>query len=151
MRGGAQRVKSLLGRAGISDPQIAIFDGCGLSRKDLVTPRAMVELLDYMAHHKNGQVFMSTLAKGGEPRSTLAGRLGGVPVQAKTGSIDFVRALSGYTATPDGHPVAFAIFVNNFTGPSYEITQTIDEVVRTVATGGVPQPEKAAKPRGRRR
>ncbi len=133
--GGERRVKALLARAGVSDPSISIRDGSGLSRKDLITPRAMVELLHYMATHPQREPFISSLAQGGEVRSTLRGRLGGMPVQAKTGSLEFVRTLSGYTIGANGHPIAFAVFANHFTGPSYQITQTIDQIVRTVTKG----------------
>lgn len=133
--GGERRVKDLLARAGVSDPAISIRDGSGLSRKDLVTPHAMVELLHYMARHPQRDTFINSLALGGERRSTLSGRLGGLPVHAKTGSLEFVRSLSGYTRDANGHLIAFAVFANHFTGPSYQVTQTIDQIVRTVTTG----------------
>jgi D-alanyl-D-alanine carboxypeptidase/D-alanyl-D-alanine-endopeptidase (penicillin-binding protein 4) len=134
--GGERRVKDLLAEAGISDPSISIKDGSGLSRKDLVTPQAMVALLDHMARHPQRDAFINSLARGGEAQSTLRGRLGGMPVQAKTGSLEFVRSLSGYTMGADGHTIAFAVFANHFTGPSYQITQTIDQIIRTVTTNG---------------
>jgi len=64
----------------------------------------------------------------------LIDRLSRIPVQAKTGSLEFVRALSGYTERPNGNRVAFALFANNYTGPSYRISRTIDDIVRAVAS-----------------
>ena len=78
--------------------------------------------------------FANSLAAGGEPKTTLRSRLDGVPVRAKTGSLEFVRALSGYTVTPDGRPVAFTLFANNYATPSYRITRAFDAIVRTLAT-----------------
>lgn len=132
-RGAGRRSESFLQRAGINTRKLLIKDGSGLSRKDLVTPQAMVSLLAHMNDHEEREAFLASLPHGGEPNTTLDYRLSDIPVQAKTGSLQFVRALSGYTERPNGNRVAFALFANNFTGPSYRITRTIDDVVRAVA------------------
>lgn len=129
-RGGARRTESFLRQAGVDTRPLMISDGSGLSRKDLVTPRAVMEVLEYMNEHPAREAFLSSLPRGGERNTTLTSRLAGTPVQAKTGSLAFVRALSGYVERPDGTRVAFAMFANNYTGPSYQITRTMDEVVR---------------------
>lgn len=133
-RGGARRTESFLRRAGVNTRPLSIHDGSGLSRKDLLTPRAVGELLAYMDEHPEREAFVSSLPRGGERNTTLDFRLSGVPVRAKTGSLAFVRALSGYVERPDGTRVAFVLFANNYTGPSYQITRTMDDVVRLLAT-----------------
>jgi len=134
-RGAARRIKSFLREADINTRKLLIHDGSGLSRKDLVTPKAMVKLLTHMTDHPERQAFLSSLPRGGERNTTLDYRLHRANVQAKTGSLEFVRALSGYTKRPNGNRVAFAIFANNYTGPSYRISRTIDDIVRAVASG----------------
>lgn len=133
-RGGETRVKQLLNRAGVATTAIEVRDGSGLSRKNMITPEAMGRLLTYMQDHPEREAFMASLAQGGEPRSTLRYRLSNVSVQAKTGSLEFVRALSGYVDTADGRRLAFAIFANNYASPSYQITQTIDRIVMELAS-----------------
>lgn len=135
--GSERRVKDLLSRAGADPSAISIRDGSGLSRKDLITPEAMAKLLAFMYEHSEQEVFTGSLARGGESETTLRYRLSGVPVQAKTGSLEFVRTLSGYAQTPDGRTLAFALFANNYTVPSYRITQMIDRIVRTLTTNSV--------------
>ena len=129
-RGGTQRTESFLRRAGIDTRALSINDGSGLSRKNLVTPRAMRGLLTHMEDHPAAEAFRASLPRGGERNTTLRSRLGRTPVQAKTGSLAFVRGLSGYVQRPDGGRVAFALFANNYTGPSYQITHTMDDIVR---------------------
>jgi len=133
-RGAGRRSESFLQRAGIDTRKLLIKDGSGLSRKDLLTPQAVVSLLDHMIDHEEREAFLASLPRGGEPNTTLDYRLSQVPVQAKTGSLQFVRALSGYTERPNGNRVAFAVFANNYTGPSYRISRTIDDIVRAVAS-----------------
>jgi D-alanyl-D-alanine carboxypeptidase/D-alanyl-D-alanine-endopeptidase (penicillin-binding protein 4) len=134
-KGAAKRIKSFLRDADINTQKLLIHDGSGLSRKDLSTPKAMVKLLAHMTDHEERQAFLRSLPKGGEHNTTLDYRLHRTDVQAKTGSLEFVRALSGYTKRPNGNRVAFALFANNFTGPSYRISRTIDDIVRAVASG----------------
>lgn len=132
--GGERRAKEFLSRAGIDVSSISIRDGSGLSRKDLVTPRALGQLLSYMYHQDTFDTFLNTLPKGGEPRSTLDYRLHNLPVRAKTGSLEFVRSLSGYITTTDGQTISFSIMTNNYSVPAYRITQVMDQIVRKMAT-----------------
>ncbi len=131
--GAENRVKALLERAGADPGAVSLRDGSGLSRKNMVTPRAMGLVLAYMSRQPEYEAFRAALPAGGEPESTLRYRLSGVPVRAKTGSLEFVRALSGYATTAGGHEVAFVIFANHYDAPSYRITQTIDRIARTIA------------------
>ncbi len=132
-RGGARRTESFLRRVGIDTQALTLNDGSGLSRKNLVTPRSVRELLTYMDEHSDREAYVSSLPQGGERNTTLRSRLARTPVRAKTGSLAFVRALSGYVNRADGTRVAFVLFVNNYTGPSYQITDTMDEIVRMLA------------------
>jgi D-alanyl-D-alanine carboxypeptidase/D-alanyl-D-alanine-endopeptidase (penicillin-binding protein 4) len=128
------RVKQLLNRAGAATNAIEIRDGSGLSRKNMITPEAMGRLLAFMHEHPEREAFVTSLAEGGEPESTLRYRLNNTSVQAKTGSLEFVRALSGYVTTPGGRTLAFCIVANNYSAPSYQITQTIDRIVMELAS-----------------
>jgi D-alanyl-D-alanine carboxypeptidase/D-alanyl-D-alanine-endopeptidase (penicillin-binding protein 4) len=134
VRGASRRTERLLRRAGIDTRRLLVRDGSGLSRKNLVSPRAMARLLSYMNDHEARAAFWGSLPQGGENNTTLKHRLHRQPVWAKTGSLRFVRALSGYAERPDGRQVAFAIFANNYTGPSYQISRAIDEVVGTLTS-----------------
>lgn len=131
-RGGARRTESFLRRAGISTRTLMINDGSGLSRKNLITPRALRELLVHMDGHAEQSVFFASLPQGGERGTTLRSRLSRTEVRAKTGSLTFVRSLSGYVDRPDGTRIAFSILANNYTGPSYQITRTVNDIIRMI-------------------
>ena len=132
--GGAYRVASLLEEAGVPTTNVAVEDGSGLSRANRIPTGALVQLLSYMYRHPEREAFLATLPRGGEAQTTLDDRLEGIPVQAKTGTLRAVRTLSGYVTLPNGHPAAFAIFVNNYQGRSAPIKDTIDEIVTTLTT-----------------
>lgn len=130
----ARRIHTFLQRQGIDTKGLTIRDGSGLSRKNLVPPAVLGQLLVAMQHHPTRDVFVASLPQGGMRRSTLEDRLGDIPVRAKTGSLLHVRALSGYLTTQDGHILAFALMANNYTAPASRVVRTLDEMVRTLHT-----------------
>ena len=136
---GTRRVEAFLARAGAPNADdLSLKDGSGLSRKDLITPAAMVALLRAMLTHPARAAFDRSLPRGGEAGSTLRRRLAGVPVRAKTGSISYARALAGYVTGPQGQTIAFSIMANNYTEGSGRITGAMDDAVRALATGRRP-------------
>jgi D-alanyl-D-alanine carboxypeptidase/D-alanyl-D-alanine-endopeptidase (penicillin-binding protein 4) len=76
--------------------------------------------------------WISLLPIGGED-GTLGSRFAGHPeahsIRAKTGTIDHVKALSGYAETAAHGRVAFSLLVNHFEEPSPGVTKAIDEIV----------------------
>jgi len=133
--GASARAIALLGRAGTATDGLSIRDGSGLSRKDLVSPRALVDLLAYMDRHEHRTTFIASLPSGGGAGSTLSRRLSDLDVQAKTGSLEYARALTGYVRGPNGRRLAFSVIANNYTTRSGRIVDAVDRVVRAIATG----------------
>ncbi|HEY7874146.1 MAG TPA: D-alanyl-D-alanine carboxypeptidase [Actinomycetota bacterium] len=69
-------------------------DGSGLSYDNRVSPRGITRLLDVADDHAWGAQLRKDLPTGGQ--GTLEDRLHGIPVRAKTGTLDGVSALSGW-------------------------------------------------------
>ena len=132
---GAARVKAFLARSGADAEDLSIRDGSGLSRKDLITPASMVALLRAMQRHPARDAFLASLPTGGGAGSTLRNRLDGIPVRAKTGSIEYARCLSGYVTGPAGQTIAFSVMANNYTVDGARITGAMDGIIRALATG----------------
>lgn len=127
-------IRLWLERAGIPVTGLALHDGSGLSRLNLVTPEATARLLARISETPSAEVFRASLPVAGRD-GTLSGRLRGTPaasakepVAAKTGSLTYVNSLAGYARTSDGEPLAFAIFCNDETGRSSS-TRAIDALV----------------------
>jgi D-alanyl-D-alanine carboxypeptidase/D-alanyl-D-alanine-endopeptidase (penicillin-binding protein 4) len=130
---GLALVRLWLTRAGISMERIALHDGSGLSRLNLVTPEATVGLLLSLSKTASAETFRQSLPIAGRD-GTLGGRLKTLSdrVSAKTGSLTYSHSLSGYLATADGEPLAFSILCNDQTGGG-NATRLIDEIVTILA------------------
>jgi serine-type D-Ala-D-Ala carboxypeptidase/endopeptidase (penicillin-binding protein 4) len=137
--GGAAAVKNFLAQAGVKNDEFVSLDGSGLSRRDLVTPSAMVQLLTYASHQPWGPAYEESLPVSGVDGS-LAERFVNTPagglVHAKTGSLSHVNALSGYGQTQQGRKFVFSIFCNNHNLPSGKVLATIDAIVQLLVKEG---------------
>jgi serine-type D-Ala-D-Ala carboxypeptidase/endopeptidase (penicillin-binding protein 4) len=136
--GGKQAASDRLTGLGIPGDSYIIADGSGLSRYDYVTDETLVKLLQLLHERPaDAAVFPPTLPIMGRD-GTLARRLNGTPaegkVRAKSGTIDNVRALSGYVETAAGSTLVFSIIANNFSLPVSEIDATVDKVLIRLAT-----------------
>src|SRR5271154_2657931 len=96
VEGGLEVLRGFLNQAGISGDQYAFYDGSGLSRQNLVTPQAVVQLLRYADSQPWGASFRDTLPLSGTDGS-LSNRFKDVDIQgkvhAKTGSLGGVKTL----------------------------------------------------------
>ncbi len=107
----------LLTQIGIPLSASLIDEGTGLSRRDLVTPNAMVRLLAYLAAQPYAAQLHDALPIAGVD-GTLTGQLRHTAaennVHAKTGSMTYVHCLVGYVTSAAGERLAFAIMLNNY-------------------------------------
>jgi D-alanyl-D-alanine carboxypeptidase/D-alanyl-D-alanine-endopeptidase (penicillin-binding protein 4) len=137
--GGRAALKQFLTQAGLKEEEFMLLDGSGLSRRDLVTPAAVVQLLTYVAHQPWGAEYEGTLPIAGVDGS-LSERFLNSPaaglVHAKTGTLSHVNALSGYGRTLRGRRFVFSIFCNNHNQPSAKVLAAIDSIVQALVTAG---------------
>jgi D-alanyl-D-alanine carboxypeptidase/D-alanyl-D-alanine-endopeptidase (penicillin-binding protein 4) len=135
VQGGLEVLRQFLTQAGVASDQYVFFDGSGLSRQNLVTPQAIVQLLRYASSQPWGAAYRASFPVAGVDGS-LAERLTAPGLQkrvmAKTGSLSGVRALSGYATTDSGQTVVFSILSNNLNIPSKRVTDTIDHIVEAI-------------------
>jgi D-alanyl-D-alanine carboxypeptidase/D-alanyl-D-alanine-endopeptidase (penicillin-binding protein 4) len=135
VQGGLDVLGGFLTQAGISNDQYVFYDGSGLSRQNLVTPYAIVQLLRYCSTQPWGADYKATFPVSGVD-GTLWDRFNSPRLQnrvmAKTGSLGGVKALSGYATTDAGQVVVFSIMSNNFNLPGKRVTDAIDELVQAI-------------------
>ncbi|WP_375474198.1 D-alanyl-D-alanine carboxypeptidase/D-alanyl-D-alanine-endopeptidase [uncultured Nostoc sp.] len=129
---GLEVVKASLTKLGVDPANYILVDGSGLSRRNLVTPEAFVQILRGMAKTPAAYIYRASLPVAGKS-GTLKGRFQDTPaegiVQAKTGTLTGVVSLSGYLNAPKYEPLVFSIIVNQSDQSATVIRQAIDEVV----------------------
>ena len=102
---GAQAIERWAADRGV---RVVARDASGLSYANRITTDGMVRLLSLAEREPWGDALRSTLARPGV--GTLGGRLAGLDVRAKTGTlIGGISALSGWVRRPDGRWAAFSI------------------------------------------
>lgn len=114
---GAEAVTRGLLAIGVASEDVRVADGSGLSRYDLLTPRAIARLL--CAMHAE-PAFVASLPVAGVD-GTLAHRFAASPLRgrlrAKTGTMGGISAIAGYLEGTQGRRWVVTLTVNGFTGP----------------------------------
>jgi D-alanyl-D-alanine carboxypeptidase/D-alanyl-D-alanine-endopeptidase (penicillin-binding protein 4) len=134
---GAEVISTQLRDWGVDSTEVVVYDGSGLSRHDLVTPRTFVKVLSAMRKDTAFTVYYDAFPIAGVD-GTIRSRMKGTPAEnnlrGKTGTIEFVRSLSGYVDTADGQKLVFSFLSNHFTTPVSEITRVQDAVGALLAS-----------------
>ncbi|MRR53373.1 MAG: D-alanyl-D-alanine carboxypeptidase/D-alanyl-D-alanine-endopeptidase [Deltaproteobacteria bacterium] len=145
--GGEKAIKNYLRSQGIPTDRLVIADGSGVSRYNLTNADTIARLL--VAASKDQAIFplfAAALPLAGKD-GTLVNRMKGTPaeqrVKAKTGTMQGVSALAGYTVTADGEPVAFAMIVENFVGAKQRVRKILDRIAVLLSTYSVTAPIRA--------
>ena len=120
---------------GIDTTPLRLEDGSGLSRYNLLTPRATVELLAVINRMPEGRAIWDALPIAGVD-GTLRKRMNDFPakgnVRAKTGTLSIASNLSGYVTTRDNRRLAVALYIN-FARDSDTAQWAQDEVFKILA------------------
>lgn len=79
-------------------------DGSGLSRKNLITAKQLVFILQMMKNSDFFPIFFQSLP---QEKESIRAKTGSTPIRAKTGSMSLLKGFAGYKGD-----IAFAILVN---------------------------------------
>jgi serine-type D-Ala-D-Ala carboxypeptidase/endopeptidase (penicillin-binding protein 4) len=130
-------VRNFLRQAGANESDLALNDGSGLSRNDMITANATVQLLTFMSKHKYFAQFRDALPIAGVD-GTLRTRMRGTPAEgnlrAKTGSLSSVASLSGYVTTAAGEHLVFSMMLNNYPDAAALRRDSIDAIAVLLAS-----------------
>jgi serine-type D-Ala-D-Ala carboxypeptidase/endopeptidase (penicillin-binding protein 4) len=135
---GRNSVRETLGGWGIGADSFVMSDGSGLSRYDYVTADTIVSILKHLwQDEKLRGPFLAALPVSAYD-GTLSSRMRNTPlagrVQAKTGTISNMRALSGFLTTNSGERIVFSIIANHFTAPTAEIDAVAEKMLLRLVT-----------------
>ena len=112
---GTAAVAAFLQTLGVDHDQYFLDDGCGLSKKNVVSPGAIVSVLQHEFYAKHHDLYLTSLAVAGVD-GTLKDRFVGNSLRqrviGKSGFIAGVSALAGFVKAKDGSTYCFSILFN---------------------------------------
>lgn len=129
---GLQQLKATLSTLGVDPESYIIVDGSGLSRHNLVSPKAIAQTLQLMAKTPQARVYRDSLpvaGVSGSLKNRFRNTVAQGNIQAKTGSMTGVSTLSGYLDVPGYQPLVFSVMVNQSEQSLATLRQGIDEIV----------------------
>jgi D-alanyl-D-alanine carboxypeptidase/D-alanyl-D-alanine-endopeptidase (penicillin-binding protein 4) len=116
-RSGIGVMKNVLALCDVDTAALVLADGSGLSRMNLASPSAVVQLLKAMYNTPHFASFARSLAIAGID-GTIGSRMKGTAAEGnlrgKTGTLTAVSSLSGYLHTADGELLAFSLMMMNY-------------------------------------
>jgi D-alanyl-D-alanine carboxypeptidase/D-alanyl-D-alanine-endopeptidase (penicillin-binding protein 4) len=136
---GRRAVRDTLVSWGIPAEAFVVYDGSGLSRYNYVSASTMVAVFRKIWEDDSLRgPFLALLPIGGRD-GTLGSRMKQPPlfgrVQAKTGTIANVRALSGYLTTESGEKLVFSMIANVFTVSSGRVDELVERALARLVSG----------------
>ena len=133
---GCKAVMEFWKNKGIDVTGMMMYDGCGLSKENSLTPKTLIDVLYYMTFSPHFPVFYSSLPLSGIS-GTLHRYMKGTPaegmIHAKTGTVNGVKSFAGYVNTLSGKKLIFAIIVNNFTCRTKVVKKKLENVMIRMA------------------
>lgn len=137
LKKGITAIQDTLEDIGISRKGYTIVDGSGLTRNTRVTARQVLTVLNSAYHDISiSSEFMASLGVAGED-GTLRNRFptsrGDFTLRAKTGTLDDVTALAGYTSSEDRETLAFVIILNDPRGKYGRMTKWVDDLAVAIS------------------
>ncbi len=112
----------------------SIADGSGLSEANMVASSFLAQLLYLMARQEERlfHPFYESLPEAGRSgslKNVLRGTAAEGRLRAKSGTLERVRAYSGYATARNGRLLAFSIIANNYEGGGGAMRQKLEQLM----------------------
>ena len=121
-----------------TEKEAVIYDGSGLSRDNLVSPRVLVNTLNFMAKSPHFEHYYKSLATPDDRGDLLLLRHFLKPlkkideVRLKGGTIDNTKALAGYVHDQNGRLISFVFMANNLAGKDEQLFRVHENLIKTL-------------------
>ena len=119
-----------------TEKEAVIYDGSGLSRDTIISPRVLVNTLNFMAKSPYFEDYYKSLATPDDRGDLLVLRRFLKPqkkvneVRIKGGTIDNVKALAGYVYDKNGRLISFAFMANNLAGKDESLLRAHEDIIK---------------------
>jgi D-alanyl-D-alanine carboxypeptidase/D-alanyl-D-alanine-endopeptidase (penicillin-binding protein 4) len=113
--------------------QLRWYDGSGISRYNLFTPRTIVYVLQKMYQQYPEERLFSLFAQGGVSGTIRKWYAAEQPyIFAKTGTLRNLHCLSGYIKTDNGKTLLFSFMHNNFNSSSQSLKVEMQKILEYI-------------------
>jgi D-alanyl-D-alanine carboxypeptidase len=133
---GARAILNFWGTKGVDTRGMVFYDGNGLSRKNAISPKQLVDALYVIRTSPYFQTFYESLPLAGFTgtlHKAMKGSAAEGRVRAKTGTIGKVKSFAGYVTTVTGRRLIFSLIVNNFDCRVKLMKKKLEAVMITMA------------------
>jgi len=131
-------VDEALTALGVATGDLQVADGSGLSRRNFVSARTLVRLLQALnaaPHRDHVRRALPIAGVDGTLERRMTGTACAGQVRAKTGTLSHARALSGYLTTPSGREIIFSVLANNHLQPTADVDAVVDGALVALCAG----------------
>jgi len=132
LKKGMTSMRDALEDIGIPRNSYVVVDGSGLNRKARISSNQIVQILrSAYADFSIRSEFVASLGVAGEDgtlKRRLNSNLGRGFIRGKTGRLNGVNSLAGYTQSVQGENIAFAILLNDPSGRHGDMTGWVDQI-----------------------
>ncbi len=143
LQNGLEELKKFLQKNKLATSSDAvIYDGSGLSRDNMLTPRVLVNTLSFMTQSPHFAYYYQSLATPDDRGDLLLLRYFLKPkhqvqdVRIKGGTIDGVKAVAGYVPDKNGNPIAFAMMANNLASKDETLLRIHEDIIKQLLQTG---------------
>lgn len=135
---GIKYILDFLKKNKINTSELKLTDASGLSRRNLVNSETMTDVLCVVSRKKYFKVFYDSLVfpndseAFGQTKRFGKNYFNENNLRVKSGSINGVRAYTGYLTTKSGKLLAFTFILNNYTGSPAKLSFYHESILKTL-------------------
>lgn len=121
---------------GVDTHGMFFYDGNGLSRRNAISPKQLVDALYVIRTSPYFRYFYESLPLAGLTgtlHKAMKGTVAEGRIRAKTGTISKVKSFAGYVSTVSGRKLVFSLLVNDFDGRTKLMKKKLEAVLIKMA------------------
>ncbi len=131
---GLKALQEYLMQLGYHSDQYNVLDGSGLSRQNRLSPQLIIDVLrnvkNDMEVYPEFVSALGVMGVDGNVKNRMRGVKSPGRARVKTGTLNYVSALSGYFQSKDGETFAFSILMNDLRCSNGRIKKIQDQIIR---------------------
>ena len=119
---------------GYEPGQYSIYDGSGLSRQNRLSPKIIVDILrnvkDDLSVYPEFVTALGVMGVDGNVKNRMRKVASSSKARVKTGTLNFVSALSGFFQSKEGELFAFSILMNDLKCSNRRAKKIQDQIIQ---------------------